>query len=174
MLPKEADAFKAVPHFAISKGLMEFARPVFPQDADHVVEAGVPWWLRSEAMGAPRRSGRIVSAGAEEAEAERLLAMPARQRHAEALEVLRGVAGKRSLKPLKVMEHGWTKDPFARAAFTDSERVTGIREIHEQVHDTLFWAGVITDQVDYSHCFGQLSNTAIPPTSLCASIVVSG
>ncbi|MCX4733520.1 hypothetical protein [Streptomyces sp. NBC_01363] len=105
-------------------------------------------------MVAPRHSGRIVFAGAEEAEAERLPAMPARQRHAEVLEVLRGVAGDRSLKPLKVMEHEWAKDLFARAAFTDSERVTGIREIYEPVHDTLFRAGVITDQVDCSHDSG--------------------
>ncbi|MEV2197427.1 FAD-dependent oxidoreductase [Streptomyces phaeochromogenes] len=154
-LPKEkTDAFKAVPHFAISKVLMEFDRPVFPEDADHVVEADVPWWLMNAAMGQPRFSGRIVFAGAEEDEAERLLAMPARKRHREFLEVVRGIAGDRSLKPVKVMEHEWAKDPFARAAFTDSERITGVQEIYEPVGDTLFWAGVITDQVDFSHDSG--------------------
>ncbi|MFD3374999.1 MULTISPECIES: flavin monoamine oxidase family protein [unclassified Streptomyces] len=154
-LPKEkTDAFKAVPHFAISKVLMEFDRPVFPEDADHVVEADVPWWLMNAAMGQPRHSGRIVFAGAEEDEAERLLALPARKRHREFLEVVRGIAGDRSLTPVKVMEHEWAKDPFARAAFTDSERITGAREIYEPVGDTLFWAGVITDQVDFSHDSG--------------------
>ncbi|MFD3307025.1 flavin monoamine oxidase family protein [Streptomyces sp. NPDC058694] len=154
-LPKEkTDAFKAVPHFAISKVLMEFDKPVFPEDADHVVEADVPWWLMNAAMGQPRFSGRIVFAGAEEDEAERLLALPARKRHREFLEVVRGIAGDRSLTPVKVMEHEWAKDPFARAAFTDSERITGAREIYEPVGDTLFWAGVITDQVDFSHDSG--------------------
>ncbi|MFE6494890.1 hypothetical protein [Streptomyces sp. NPDC057748] len=55
VLPREkTGAFKAVPRFAISKVLMEFARSVFSQDADHVVEAGVPWWLRLKRIGCPQ------------------------------------------------------------------------------------------------------------------------
>ncbi|MFG2344713.1 flavin monoamine oxidase family protein [Streptomyces phaeochromogenes] len=155
-LPKEkTDAFKAVPHVAISKVVMEFDRPVFPDDADHVVEAGRQLWLMNAAMGDPDHSGRIVLAGAEEAEAERLLAMPAEQRHREYLEVIRGIAGDPGLTPVKVMEHEWAKDPFARAAFTHSWKVTGVRRIYRPVGDTLFWAGIVTDQVDFSHDSGK-------------------
>ncbi|MEV6169361.1 NAD(P)/FAD-dependent oxidoreductase [Streptomyces sp. NPDC051954] len=155
-LPKaKVDAFRAVPHVAISKAVMEFDRPVFPDDADHVVEADQQMWLMNGAMGNPRHSGRIIIAGAEMDEAERLLAMPAEQRHQEYLDVLRGIAGDRSLTPVKVLEHEWARDPFARAAFPHSWKVTGVRKIYEPVDDTLFWAGVVTDQIDFSHDSGK-------------------
>ncbi|MFE6158755.1 FAD-dependent oxidoreductase [Streptomyces sp. NPDC056486] len=154
-LPQEKTAaFRAVPHVAISKVIMEFDRPVFPDDADHVVEAGSQLWLMNAAMGNPEHSGRIIFAGAEEEEAERLLAMPAERRHKEYLEVIRGIAGDPGLTPVKVMEHEWAKDPFARAAFTHSWKVTGVRKIYQPVGDTLFWAGIVTDQVDFSHDSG--------------------
>jgi len=161
-LPNEkSEAFKAVPHVAISKLVMEFDRRVFPDDADHVIEAGHDLWLMNGAMGNPRYSGRIVIAGAEGAEAERLLAMPAEQRHREYLEVLRGIAGDRSLTPIKVIEHVWADDPFARAAFTDSWNVSGVRKIYSPVDDTLFWAGIVTDQIDFSHDSGKQAATEL-------------
>ncbi|MFE4369692.1 flavin monoamine oxidase family protein [Streptomyces sp. NPDC056835] len=151
---EKTDAFRAVPHVAISKVLMEFDRPVLPDDADHVQEADRPLWLMNGAMGDLRYSGRIVLAGAEESEAERLLALPADQRHREFLEGIRSVAGDHSVEPVTVIEHEWAKDPFARAAFTDSWKVTGVRKIYQPVDDTLFWAGVVTDQVDFSRDSG--------------------
>ena len=161
-LPDEkVEAFGAVPHVAISKALMEFDRPVFPDDADHVIEAGQQMWLMNAAMGNPHYSGRIILAGAEEDEAERLLAMPAEQRHLEYLEVIRGIAGDCSLTPIKVVEHEWAKDPFARAAFTDSWNVTGVRKIYQPVDDTLFWAGIVTDQIDFSHDSGKQAATQL-------------
>jgi monoamine oxidase len=134
---------------------------VFPDDADHVIEAGQDLWLMNGAMGHPRYSGRIIMAGAEEDEAERLLAMPAEQRHLEYLEVIRGIAGDRSLTPIKVIEHVWAEDPFARAAFTDSWKVTGVRQIYQPVDDTLFWAGIVTDQIDFSHDSGRQAATQL-------------
>jgi len=155
-LPKEkVEAFSAVPQVAISKLIMEFDRPVFPDDADHVIEAGQKLWLMNGAMGNPRYSGRIIVAGAEGAEAERMLTLPAEQRHREYLEVIRGIAGDRSLTPTNVAEHLWAEDPFARAAFSDSWNVRGVRKIYQPVYDTLFWAGVVTDQVDFSHDSGR-------------------
>jgi monoamine oxidase len=155
-LPAEkVEAFNAVPHVAISKLTMEFDRPVFPDDADHVVEAGHELWLMNGAMGNPRYSGRIILAGAEGDEAERLLAMPAEQRHREYLEVIRGIAGDRDLTPVNVVEHVWAEDPFARAAFSDSWNVRGVRKIYQPVGNTLFWAGVVTDQIDFSHDSGR-------------------
>jgi monoamine oxidase len=161
-LPTEkSEAFKAVPHVAISKLAMEFDRPVFPDDADHVIEAGQDMWLMNGAMGNPQYSGRIVIAGAEEGEAERLLALPAEQRHREYLEVFRGIARDRNLTPIKVIEHVWADDPFARAAFTDSWNVSGVRKIYQPVDETLFWAGVITDQIDFSHDSGKQAATQL-------------
>jgi monoamine oxidase len=161
-LPKEKlDTFKSMPHVAITKVMMEFDRPVFPQNADEVIEAGRPMYLMNGAMGDPRYSGRIILAGAEEHEAERLLAMPPEQRHREFLEVIRGVAGDHTLKPVKVVEHEWAKDPFALAAFTDSWSITGVRKIYEPVMNTLFWAGVVTDQVDLSYKSGKQAATKL-------------
>ena len=129
---------------------------MFPDDADHVVEAGRPWWLMNAAMGDPDYSGRIIVAGAEEDEAERLLAMPARTAPSRKyLDVIRGIAGDPGLTPVKVVEHEWAKDPFARAAFTHSWKVPASEEIYEPVGDTLFWAGIVTDQVDFSHDSGK-------------------
>ncbi|MEV6171526.1 NAD(P)/FAD-dependent oxidoreductase [Streptomyces sp. NPDC051954] len=150
----KVEAFKAVRHVVVTKVLMEFARPVIPEDADDIVEAGVPWYLWNASKGVPGFSGQVVDMGAEGDEARRLLAMPAGRRHREVLDVIRGVAGDRKLTPVKVIEHEWIKDPFARAAFAQEEAPGG-REIYRPVDDTLFWAGVITDQVDFSHDSGK-------------------
>lgn len=155
-LPKrKLDAFKAVPQETIAKVLMEFNKPVFPEDADQVIEAGRPMWLMNAAMGDPQYSRRIIFIGAEGDEAKRLLAMPAEQRYQEFLEVVRGIAGDSTLEPLKIMEHDWANDPFSLAAFTDSEKVTGIEEIYEPVTSTIFFAGIVTDQVDSSYTSGK-------------------
>lgn len=81
--------------------------------------------------------------------------MPTEQRHREILEVIRGIAGDGTIEPVKVLEHEWAKDPFSRAAYTDAARITGIEHIYEPVKDALFWAGVITDQVDFSYASGR-------------------
>ena len=155
-LPRQKlDAFKAVPHESTVKVLMEFNRTVFPNGADQVIEAGKPFWLINAAMGNHQYSGRIILAGAEGEEAKRLLDMPAEQRHRELLEVVREIAGDVTLEPLKIMEHEWAKDPLSRATFTDSENLTGIQEIYKPVNSTLFFAGIVTDQVDSSYTSGK-------------------
>ena len=155
-LPKEKlDALKAVPHLAVVKVIMEFDRIVFPQGADQVIEAEQQMILMNAAMGDPRYSGRIILASAEGNEAERLLAIPREQRHHEILEVVQGIAGDRTLKPIKIMDHEWENDLFARAAYPDSEKVTGGQTIYKPIDDTLFWAGIFTDQVDLSYESGK-------------------
>jgi monoamine oxidase len=155
-LPKEKlDAFKAVPHLAVTKVIMEFDRIVFPQGADQVIEAEQQMILMNAAMGDPRYSGRIILASAERTEAERLLAMPRELRHHEILEVVRGIAGDRTLKPIKIMDHEWENDLFARAAYPDSEEVSDVQTIYKPIDDTLFWAGIFTDQVDLSYESGK-------------------
>ena len=152
----KVDAFKAVEPVVVSKVIMEFAGPVLPEDADEVVEADVPWYLWNASKEVPGFSGQVVDIGAEDDEARRLLAMPADARHREILEVIRGVAGDRKLEPVKVVEHEWAKDPFALAAFSDYEKAApGAEVIYEPDNGTLFWAGVITDQVDFSRDSGK-------------------
>jgi monoamine oxidase len=150
----KVDAFKAVQPVVVTKILMEFDRPVIPEDADDIVEADVPWYLWNASKGMPGFSGQVVDMGAEGDEARRLLALPRERSHREVIEVIRRVAGDRSLQPVKVIEHEWAKDPFARAAFS-AEDAPGAEEIYEPVSGTLFWAGIITDQVDYSRDSGQ-------------------
>jgi len=137
----KVDAFKAVQPVVVTKVLMEFARPVIPEDADDIVEAGRPWYLWNASKGMPGYSGQVFDMGAEGDEARRLLAMPPERRHGEVLDVIRGIAGDRGLEPVKVIEHEWAKDPFARAAFSE-EDAPGAEVIYEPDNGTLFWAGV--------------------------------
>ena len=150
----KVDAFKSTRHGAVTKVIMEFDHPVIPGDADNVIEAGVPWYLINGSKGAPGFAGQVVIVGAEEAEATRLLAMSRDARHAEMLNVIRGMAGEPQLKPVKVLEHEWAKDPFARAALADEES-PGAEEIYRPDNGTLYWAGIITDQVDFSYDSGR-------------------
>jgi len=156
-LPAEkVDAFAAVPQVPITKVLMEFDHPVIPADADDMVEAGVPWYVWNASKEVPGFSGQVVGMGAEMDEATRLLALPRERRHADFLDVLRGIAGDPRLEPVTVVEHEWAKDPFARAAFTDSDSVADdVEMVYEPDGDTLYWAGLITDQVDLSHDSGR-------------------
>lgn len=150
----KVEAFKAVPQEPITKVLMEFDHPVIPDDADVVEEAGLTWSLLNGSQGVPGFSGQIFVMGADQEEATRLLALPRERRHAEVLQVIRGIAGDRSLEPVKVAEHEWAKDPYARAAFS-AEEVPGEDVIYEPVNNTVYWAGVITDQVDFSRESGK-------------------
>lgn len=150
----KVEAFKAVQPVVVTKVLMEFARPVIPEDADDIVEAGVPWYLWNASKGMPGFSGQVVDMGAEGDEARRLLAMSKERRHRDVIEVIRRVAGDRSLQPVKVIEHEWAEDPFARAAFSE-EDAPGAETIYQPDSGTLFWAGIITDQVDTSRDSGE-------------------
>jgi monoamine oxidase len=156
----KVDAFKAVKPVVVSKILMEFARPVLPAGADDVVEDGVPWYIWDASQGVPGFSGQIVDVGAEGDEARRLLALPAERRHREVLEVIRGIAGDRGLEPVAVIEHEWADDPFALAAFSEEEAPGG-EVIYQPDNNTLFWAGIITDQVDYSRDSGEKTATEL-------------
>jgi monoamine oxidase len=151
----KVDAFKAVPQVPITKVMMEFDHPVIPHDADEIQEATVSSWsLWNASKGMPGYPGQVFAMGADGDEATRLLELPRERRHAEVLKVIRGIAGDRSLQPVKVAEHEWAKDPFARAAFSEYG-APGADVIYEPVDDTLYWAGVITDQVDFSRDSGE-------------------
>ncbi|MFJ9590104.1 flavin monoamine oxidase family protein [Streptomyces acidicola] len=153
----KVDAFKSVKPTPVSKVLMEFARPVIPHAADTVLEAAaVPSFVWNASKGVPGFSGQVIVGWLDGDEAREMLALPTRRRHQHVLEVIRGIAGDRKLKPVKIIEHEWAKDPFARAAYAEYEDVPpGGPEIYTPVNDTLFWAGVVTDQVDRSHTSGK-------------------
>jgi monoamine oxidase len=159
-LPSDkVEAFKAVPQSPTTKVLWQFDHPVLPEDADWIREAGMSdstfMWRSSPEL--PDFKGQVVGTAADQEEAVRLLALPRERRHAEFLELVRGVVGDPKLEPINVVEHEWAKDPFARAALTDSELVTEqmSEAVFRPVNDSLYWAGVITDQVDYSRDSGK-------------------
>ncbi|MFE4369689.1 flavin monoamine oxidase family protein [Streptomyces sp. NPDC056835] len=152
----KVDAFKAVPQVPIAKVLMEFDHRVLPAGADDIAEAGMSelMFMWNASQETPGFAGQVVGMGADGEEASRLLAMPRERRHAELLDWIRCVAGDRKVEPVKAVEHEWAKDPFARAAFSEYG-APGADVIYEPVNNTLFWAGVITDQVDFSHDSGK-------------------
>jgi len=151
----KVDAFKAVPQVPITKVIMEFDHRVIPHDADEIQEVKVESWsLWNASKAVPGFSGQVFAMGTDGDEAIRLLALPRARRHAEVLEVIRGIAGDRNLQPVKVAEHEWAKDPFARAAFSEYD-APGADVIYKPVNNTLYWAGVITDQVDFSRDSGK-------------------
>ncbi|MEV6166624.1 FAD-dependent oxidoreductase [Streptomyces sp. NPDC051954] len=159
-LPSEkVEAFKAVPQSPTTKVLWQFDHPVLPEDADWIREAGMSeftyMWKSSPEL--PDFKGQVVGTAADQEEATRMLALPRKRRHAEFLELVRGVVGDRKLKAVNVVEHEWAKDPFARAALTDSGLVTEqmSEAVFRPVNGSLYWAGVITDQVDYSRDSGK-------------------
>lgn len=150
----KVDAFKAVQQAPTTKVLMEFDHPVIPGDADVVKDAAVPWYLVNASKGEPGFPGQVFVVGADDEEATRLLALPREQRHDEMLRVIRDIAGDPELQPIKVVEHEWAKDPFARGAlseygFPDAD------VIYEPTGDSLYWAGIITEQVDTSRDSGR-------------------
>jgi monoamine oxidase len=150
----KVDAFKAVPQPPTMKVLIEFDHPVLPEDADNVQDATVPWYIVNGSKGEPGYSGQIVVVVADmEEDATRLLALPRDRRHEEVVRVIRGIAGDAKLQAVKVAEHEWATDPFARGAL--SENVSGADVIYEPNSDSLYWAGIITDQVDTSRDHGK-------------------
>ncbi|MDN3029597.1 FAD-dependent oxidoreductase [Streptomyces sp. S.PB5] len=107
----------------VSKVLMEFSRPVLPYSADYVTEPAVPSFSWNTSKGTPGFSGQVVVGWMQDDEAREMLALSRRRRHRHVLDVIRGIAGDRRLKPVKVIEHERTKDPFARAAYSEYESV---------------------------------------------------
>jgi monoamine oxidase len=150
----KVDAFKAVPQPPTMKVLLEFDHPVLPEDADVVQDATVPWWVVNGSKGEPGYSGQIVVVVADvEEDATRLLTMPRDRRHEEVVRVIRGIAGDATLQAVKVAEHEWATDPFARGAL--SEDFSGADVIYEPVSDCVYWAGIITDSVNTSRDHGK-------------------
>ncbi|HET6298107.1 MAG TPA: NAD(P)/FAD-dependent oxidoreductase [Kribbella sp.] len=159
-LPTEkVEAIKAAPQPDTSKVLMQFDHPVLPGDADWIREAGMSdlTYMWRSSPGLPEFKGQVVGTAADVGEATRMLAMPAERRYAEFLDLIRGVVGDPKLVPVKVVEHEWAKDPFALAPMTDTEEMD--EQIPEVIYrpdnDSLYWAGVVTDQVDYSRESGR-------------------
>ena len=162
LAPAKVEAFKSLPQEPIMKVVMEFDHPVIPEDADVVRDADVPWYLFNGSTEEPGYSGQVFVVGAEMEEATRLLALPRERRHEEVLTVIRDIAGDPRLRPLKILEHEWAKDPFARGAYSQVEfpseneiYIPGQDVIHEPSGDSLYWAGVITPSVDISRDHGK-------------------
>ncbi|WP_443068145.1 flavin monoamine oxidase family protein [Streptomyces sp. NBC_01356] len=152
---KKVEAFKAVPQDPTMKVLLEFDHPVIPEDADVVQDVAVPWWLVNGSKGEPGYKGQIFVVVADSPEdTERLLALPRERRHKEVLDVIRHITGDPKLRPVKVAEHEWAKDPFARGALSPYD-VPGADVIYEPNGDTLYWAGIITESVDTSRDHGR-------------------
>ncbi|WTV65069.1 FAD-dependent oxidoreductase [Streptomyces sp. NBC_00035] len=152
---KKVEAFKAVPQDPTMKVLLEFDHPVIPEDADVVQDAAVPWWLVNGSKGEPGYKGQIFVVVADSPEdTERLLALPRERRHKEVLDVIRHITGDPKLRPVKVAEHEWAKDPFARGALSPYD-VPDADVIYEPNGDTLYWAGIITESVDTSRDHGR-------------------
>ncbi|GAA3774263.1 hypothetical protein GCM10023083_09040 [Streptomyces phyllanthi] len=147
-------AFKAVKHHPVSKILMEFAKPVIPENAD--VVSGLPnnpGLLWNSSAGVPGFTGQVVVGWAEGDTAAELLALPAEQRLRQALEAVRGMAGQPDLMYTKASQHDWANDPFALGGYALD--APGGPVIYRPVDGVLFWAGAITDQIERSYDSGK-------------------
>jgi hypothetical protein len=87
--------------------------------------------------------------------AKEVLELPTQERYRHVLEVARAVTGRTSLEYLRVTDHDWVHDPFARGAYPVQGYVDAIPDaIYRPVGDVLFWAGIVTDQIDFSYSSG--------------------
>ncbi|MEV2227497.1 NAD(P)/FAD-dependent oxidoreductase [Streptomyces phaeochromogenes] len=158
--PTKVEAFKSVPQESIHKVVMAFDRPVFPEDADLLGEVDVitddstPWYLLSPPKGTPGPEELVFTALIEGEETSRALALSRERRYAEVLDVIRNAMGDRKLQPVKVLEHEWFKDPFARAPYS-KYGIPGEDLIYEPTGGSLYWAGIITESVDTSRDSGE-------------------
>lgn len=151
---KKTDAFKEITAYPIAKILMVFDDKIIPQDADEIVDNEVAWYIWNASKNIPGFSGQVLAAGAEETEAEYLLALGKQDRHAEILRTLGRILGDTKLKPRTVREHEWHNDPFARGAFSENG-YDYADLIYKPDNGRVFWAGTITDQIDFSYDSGK-------------------
>ncbi|MFE6158748.1 flavin monoamine oxidase family protein [Streptomyces sp. NPDC056486] len=158
--PAKVDAFKSVPQESIHKVIMEFDHPVFPKDADVLSGADTfyddssPWYVLNLPKAAPGPKGQVFTALIEGEGTARALALPRKRRYAEVLDVIRNIMGDPKLRPVKVLEHEWFKDPFARAPYS-KYGIPGEDVIYEPNSGSLYWAGIITESVDTSRDHGE-------------------
>ncbi|MBP2320411.1 monoamine oxidase [Kibdelosporangium banguiense] len=153
-------AMAAVRYHSACKVLLEFPKPVLPLNADNVVRLpGNPDTLWNSSTSVPGFTGQVVTGWSEGDAARELLALPAEARHKQVLEVVRAAAGEPNLMYSKVIEHDWVNDPFARGAYPLD--VPGEDEIYRPVNDKLFWAGVVTPQIDLSYDSGRKAATEL-------------
>jgi len=158
--PAKVEAFKSVPQESIHKVIVAFDHPMFTKDADVLGEAdtiqddNTPWYLMNLPKGTPGPTGQVFTTLIEGEETARALALPRERRFEEVLTVIRDIAGDPKLQPVKVLEHEWFKDPFARAPYS-KYGVADEGVIYEPNSDSLYWAGIITESVDTSRDHGK-------------------
>jgi len=160
-LPRaKTQAFESVPQESIHKVIVAFDSPVFSQDAALFSEAStigdenMGWYLMNPPKGTPGPAGQVFTAMIEGPEATRVLALPRERRYEEVLDIIRDIAGDPKLRPVKVLEHEWFKDPFSLAPYAKFG-VPGEDAIYEPNSDSLYWAGIITESVDTSRDSGK-------------------
>ncbi|MET8981136.1 NAD(P)/FAD-dependent oxidoreductase [Streptomyces sp. NPDC004539] len=150
----KTEAMRTAEYHPACKVLMEFAAPVLPMDADYVERVPAnPATLWNASADVPGFAGQIVAGWSEGDPARELLAMPAEARHAQVLKAVRIAADQPGLTYRRVIEHDWVKDPFSRGAYPLD--VPDEDEIYKPVQDKLFWAGVVTPQIDLSYESGR-------------------
>ncbi|MEU9781903.1 FAD-dependent oxidoreductase [Streptomyces phaeochromogenes] len=98
--------------------------------------------------------GLVFTALIEGEETARALALSRERRRAEVLDVIRSTVGDRELQPVRVHEHKWFKDPFARAPHS-KYGIPGEDLIYEPTGGSVHWAGIITESVDTSRDSGE-------------------
>lgn len=145
----KTEALDAAEYHPACKVLMEFATPVLPMNADYVERLPAnPSTLWNASASVPGFAGQVVAGWSEGDPARELLALPAKVRHQRVLEAVRIAADRPDLMYSKVIEHDWVNDPFAQGAYP--LEVPEEEEIYSPVKDKLFWAGVVTPQIDLS------------------------
>jgi monoamine oxidase len=150
----KTEALRTAEYHPACKVLMEFATPVLPMDADYVLRLpSNPAALWNASASVPGFAGQVIAGWSEGEPARELLAMPAKVRHAQVLKAVRMAADKPDLMYTKVIEHDWAKDPFSQGAYPLD--VPDEDEIYKPVKDKLFWAGVVTPQIDLSFDSGR-------------------
>ncbi|WFR72400.1 FAD-dependent oxidoreductase [Prescottella defluvii] len=148
-----------VVYLPVYKGLLEFSAPVLPDGWDLAEDYQVnPPTLWNGSAAAPGYSGQVVVAWATGDEARELLAAPEAERLAQSLEAVRSMAGDAGLTTVATSTYDWSLDEFARGAYPGP---TSRREgLYEPVHQTVFWAGMVTSTVSSSLDSGRAAGTA--------------
>ena len=149
-------ALREVPYEHVCKVLMEFAEPVLPVTADFVEDhSNNPPYFWNASADVPDYRGQVVIGWSYGPTAKEVLELPTQERYRHVLEAARAVTGRTSLEYLRVTDHDWVQDPFARGAYPVQDYVDAIpAAIYRPVGAVLFWAGIVTDQIDLSYSSG--------------------
>jgi len=147
-------ALHEVPYEQVCKVLMEFAEPVLPDTADFVEDhSNSPAYFWNASADVPNYRGQVVVGWSYGPPANEVLALPTQERYRHVLEVARAVTGRASLEYVHATDHDWAHDPYARGAYPVQDYAAP-DAIYRPVSDVLFWAGIVTDQIDLSYSSG--------------------